>query len=107
MIPLLASFPRFPHTLSGTLYKFVTSPLELSRVDVPPVPGHVSRAFSSNAAWLSRTLHCSCAVGEEEVKVVTSRDGGFVAADGVLQQHQRQVIECAVTQQVLALGVCR
>ena len=91
-----------------TLYKFVTSPLEQHRVPVPPAVGHVSRAFASNAAWLGRDLDCSCSIGGKLISVSTTGYGILSAsADGVAQKSLGADVECAVKQQILALGVCR
>ena len=95
--------PLYPQC---TRYKFVSFPLEQHRVVVPPSPGNVSRAFSSNGAWLSRVLDCTCVQGEKEIRVVTTLDGGLSAVvdDG---QQQQQQLECAIKQQVLEFGICR
>jgi len=82
-------------------------PLEKQRVTVPPSPGDVSRAFSSNGAWLSRELDCTCVDGGKETRLVTTLDGGMSVVDDGGQQMQQQHLECAIRQQVLQLGICR
>jgi hypothetical protein len=87
------------------LYKFVTSPLETQRVHVPPAAGQVSRAFASNAVWLSRDLDCSCSVGGRVISVVAAADGSISAAAHA--QALGADVECAVKQQMTAVGICR
>ena len=98
------SDPLYPQC---TRYKFVTFPLEQHRVVVPPSPGNVSHAFSSNGAWLSRVLDCTCVQGEKEIRVVTTLDGGLSVVGDEGQQQQQQQLECAIKQQVLEFGICR
>ena len=58
-------------------------------------------------AWLTRALECSCVSQEGEFVVVTNRSGGFSVVDGVLQQHQQEEVQCAITQHILTIGMCR